>query len=125
MGASVLYQGPQPTSQKQSCLMLGPGLGLCTPCQLADCRLWVHLPTCFLKGRGWEGDSASSRHSVSLFSLIHPPSPCLGGLPCWSQGFTWRLTKIFIFRGLHSLPRLWLLYSAISHVPWTEYLCPP
>ena len=29
------------------------------------------------------------------------------------------------FRGLHSLPRLWLLYLTISHVPWTEYLCPP
>ena len=98
--------------------MLGPGLGLCTPCQLADCRLWVHLPTCFLKGRGWGGDSASSRHSVSLFSLIHSPSPCLGGVPCRSQGFTWGLAKTFIFEV--STPYLGCDYCTISHVPWTE-----
>lgn len=90
--------GPSPPHRSRAVPCCGQGLGLCTPCQLADCRLWVHLPTCFLKGRGCGGDSASSRQSLSLFSPIHSPSPCLGGVPCWSQDFTWRPTKIFIFK---------------------------
>ena len=116
--------GPSPRHRSRAVPCLGQGLGLCTPCQLADCRLWVHLPTCFLKGRGWEGDSAS-RQAITVSVLSYPLSISLSGrCPLLVSRLYLGADQDLHFQGLHSLPRLWLLHWTISQVPRTEYLCP-
>lgn len=123
MGASVLYQGPQPLLTKAEGCLMGPGLAphLC----LVDTLQTLGIPAYLPEGKRL-GGRLSFQQAFSVSVLSYPPTI---SLPGWCSLLVSRLylaaDQDLHFPSLHSLPRLWLLYLAISHVPWTEYLCPP
>ena len=115
--------GPSPPHRSRAVPCWGQGLGFCTPCQLADCRLCVSA-SLLPEGKRL-GGRLSFQQAVTVSVLSYPLSISLSGrCPLLVSRLYLGANQDLHFQGLHSLPRLWLLHWTISRVPRTEYLCP-